>query len=124
MTRRKISYRRSKRCSVWSSLVRSRASLMLRPTTSRPARIRCLLPDSCYCQTVAGLLIRGAVPDERTGLSFTAAAGARQRNNSRVRVPWDSRPYFTISESRIPFSSSTTTRRATVEVFDSASTQV
>jgi hypothetical protein len=34
-----------------------------------------LRPDFYYCQTVAGLLIRGAVSDERTGLSFTIAAG-------------------------------------------------
>jgi hypothetical protein len=37
-------------------------------------------------------------------------------------VPSDSRPYFTVSDSRLPFSSPPTTRRATVEVFDPAST--
>jgi hypothetical protein len=37
------------------------------------------------------------------GLSFTIAAGPRQRSHSRVRVPWDSRPYFTVSDSRLPF---------------------
>jgi hypothetical protein len=37
--------------------------------------------------------------------------------------PWDSRPYFIISDSRLPFLSPPTTRRATVEVFDPASTQ-
>jgi hypothetical protein len=57
------------------------------------------------------------------GLSFTIAAGARQRSHSRVRVLWDSRPYFTVSDSRLPFSSPPTTRRATVEVFDPASTR-
>jgi hypothetical protein len=62
----------------------------------------------------------GALSDERTGLSFTVAAGVRQRSHSRVRVSWDSRPYFTVSDSRLPFSSSPTTRRVTVEVFDSA----
>jgi hypothetical protein len=40
--------------------------------------------------------------DERTGLSFTIDAGLRQRSHSRVRVPWDSRPYFTASDSRLP----------------------
>jgi hypothetical protein len=63
-----------------------------------------------------------ALSDERTGLSFTIAAGARQRSHSTVRVPWDSRPYFTVSDSRLPFSSTPTTRMATVEIFDSAST--
>jgi hypothetical protein len=46
-----------------------------------------LRPDLCYCQTVAGLLIWGALSDERTGLSFTIAAGRRQRSHFRVRVP-------------------------------------
>jgi hypothetical protein len=55
------------------------------------------------------------------GLSFTIAAGSRQRIHSRVRVPWDWRPYFTISDSRLLFLSPPTTRRATVEVFDPAS---
>jgi hypothetical protein len=56
------------------------------------------------------------------GLSFTNAAGPSQRIHSRVWVPWDSRPYFTLSDSRLPFLSAPTTRRATVEVFDPAST--
>jgi hypothetical protein len=43
----------------------------------------------------------GAVSDERTGLSFTSAAGPRQRSHSRIRVLWDSRPYFTVSDSRL-----------------------
>jgi hypothetical protein len=33
-------------------------------------------------------------------------------------VPWDSRLYFTVSGSRLPFSSLPTTQRVTVEVFD------
>jgi hypothetical protein len=64
-----------------------------------------------------------ALSYERTGLSFTIAAGPRQRSHSRVRVSLDSRPYFTASDSRLPFSLSRTTRRVTVEVFDSASTR-
>jgi hypothetical protein len=55
-------------------------------------------------------------------VSFTLAAGARQRSHSRVRVPWDTRPYFTVSDMRLPFSSLPTTRKVTVEVFDTAST--
>jgi hypothetical protein len=61
--------------------------------------------------------------DERTGLSFAIAAGPRQHSHSQVRVPWDLRPYFTVSDSRLPFSSPPTTRRATVEVFDPVSTR-
>jgi hypothetical protein len=82
-----------------------------------------LRPDFYYCQTVADLLMWGALSEERTGLSFTTVAGLRQRSHSRVRVPWGSRPYFTILDSRLPFLSPPTTRRATVEVFDPISTQ-
>jgi hypothetical protein len=39
----------------------------------------------------------------RMGPTFTIAAGPRQRIHSRVRVPWDSRPYFTVSDSRFLF---------------------
>jgi hypothetical protein len=65
----------------------------------------------------------GAVPDERVGLSFTIAAGPRQRRHSRVRVPWDSRPYFTLSDSIFLFSSPRTSHRAEVEIFEPASTR-
>jgi hypothetical protein len=40
----------------------------------------------------------GALSDERTGLSFTIAAGPRQRSHSRVRVPRDSCPCFSVSD--------------------------
>jgi hypothetical protein len=59
-----------------------------------------LRPDF-YCRTeygirrtVAGLLIWGALSDETTGLSFAIASGPSQSSHSRVRVPWDSRPYL------------------------------
>jgi hypothetical protein len=66
----------------------------------------------------------GALSDERTGPSFVYAAGPCQSSLSRVRVPWYSRPYFTVSDLRLPFSSPPTTRKVTVEVFDTASTRV
>jgi hypothetical protein len=62
--------------------------------------------------------------NERTGLSFVYAAGPCQRSFSRVRVPWDSRPYFTVSDLRLPILSPPTTRRITVEVFDPVSSRV
>jgi hypothetical protein len=46
-----------------------------------------LRPDLDYCLTVAGLLIWGALSDERTGLSFVIATGPRQRTHFCVRVP-------------------------------------
>jgi hypothetical protein len=103
-------------------------SLMLRPTVSRPVCLGIKHPSRAYAQlfisqTAAGLLMWGALSDERTGLSFTFTAGPRQRSHSRVRVPRGSPPYFTVSDSRLPFSSLPTTRRATVEVLDPASTR-
>jgi hypothetical protein len=43
-----------------------------------------LRPDLYYCLTVAGVLIRGATSDERTGLSIVIATGPRQDSHSRV----------------------------------------
>jgi hypothetical protein len=74
--------------------------------------------------TVTFLFPWGALSDERTGLSFVCAAGPCQRSRSWVLVPWDLRPYFTVSDLRLPFSSPPTNRRVTVEVFDPASTRV
>jgi hypothetical protein len=62
-----------------------------------------LRPDFYYSRTVAGLLMWGALSDERTGLSFTIAAGSSQWSHSQVWVPWDSRPYFTVSDLRLHF---------------------
>jgi hypothetical protein len=45
-----------------------------------------LRPDLDYCLTVAGLLIWGALSNERTGLSFAIANGPRQRSHFWVRV--------------------------------------
>jgi hypothetical protein len=87
------------------------------------APIWSLRPDSYYCQTVKDLLMWCALSDERTGLSFRIAAGPRQRSHFRVRVPRDSWSHFTVSDSRLPFSLPPTIRRATMEVFDPASTR-
>jgi hypothetical protein len=102
---------------------------MLRPTVSRPVCLAIKHPFGAYdqifitCVTVTVLFLWGALFDERTGLFFIYAAGPCQRNLSLARVPWDSRPYFTVSDLRLPFSSPLTTRRVTVEVFDPASTR-
>jgi hypothetical protein len=77
-----------------------------------------------YCLAVTVLLLWGALSDERTGLSFVYAAGPCQRCLSWVQVPWDSLPYFTVSDLKLPFSSPPMTRKITVEVFDSPYTRV
>jgi hypothetical protein len=43
-----------------------------------------------------------ALSDERTGLSFTTAAGPRQCSHSQARVPRDLRPCCTVSDSTLP----------------------
>jgi hypothetical protein len=43
----------------------------------------------------------GALSDERMGLSFTIDIGPLQRSHSRVRVPRDSWPYFSVSDLRL-----------------------
>jgi hypothetical protein len=52
-------------------------------------------PNIYCCQTVAGLFMWGVLSDERTGLTFTSAAGPCQHSHSWVRVPRGSWPYFT-----------------------------
>jgi hypothetical protein len=45
-----------------------------------------LRSDIYYCQAVVGLLMWGALSDERMGLPSTIAAGPRQRSHSWVQV--------------------------------------
>jgi hypothetical protein len=45
-----------------------------------------LRPDLYYCQTVAGLLMWGALSDERADLSFTITPGPRQRRRTRDHI--------------------------------------
>jgi hypothetical protein len=81
--------------------------VMLRPTVSRPVCYGIKHPSRAqdqifyYCQTVAGLLMWGAISDERTGL-FKITAGPHQRSHSRVRVLRDSWPHFTVTDLRFP----------------------
>jgi hypothetical protein len=74
----------------WHSVFETQAKVkvMLRPTFSRPVCLGVKHPSGAQTRslllTVAGLLMRSAVSDERTGISFTTAAGPRQRSHSRV----------------------------------------
>jgi hypothetical protein len=64
-----------------------KVKVMLRPTLSRPIFLRVKhpfgapRPDFYYCQTVVGLLMWGALSDERTDLSFIISASPRQRSH-------------------------------------------
>jgi hypothetical protein len=62
-----------------------KVKVMLRPTVRQPVfvsgRICGPSPGISYCLTVAGLMTWGALSYERTTLSFTIAAGLRQRNH-------------------------------------------
>jgi hypothetical protein len=51
--------------------------------------------------TLAVIVLCNILSHERMGLSFTIAAGPCQRSHSQVRVPRDSWPYFTVSDSRL-----------------------
>jgi hypothetical protein len=101
----------------------------LSPPTTRRVTVEVFNPistrDDLYSsQSHISTDSQGALSEEMTGLSFVHAASPCQRSLSRARVPWDSRPYFTVSDLRLPFSSPPTTRRVTVEVFYPASTRV
>jgi hypothetical protein len=124
---------------------------MIRLTVSRPVRLGVKFPSGTQDQIFITVRQLGVCwygvphPGERTGLSFIIAAGPRQRSHSRVRVPRDSWPHFTVSHSRLPqsggpvpriyipqeeggpvipprhcapYSSPPTIRRATLEVFE------
>jgi hypothetical protein len=51
--------------------------------------------------TLAVIVLCDILSDERLGLSFTAAAGPRQRSHSQVLVPLDSWSHFAVSDSRL-----------------------
>jgi hypothetical protein len=97
-------------------------SLILRPMASQPVYLG-IKHQIFFTVRHLRVCLYGALSDERTGLSFTIVASPRHRSHFRVQVPWDSWPCFTVSDSSLPFSSSPTTRRDTVEVFDPASTR-
>jgi hypothetical protein len=110
---------------LWPHAPKSKSKLKLDIILSwNKAHIWGLRPDFYYCVKVAGFLMWGALSDKRTGLPFTVDTGPDQRSHSRVRVQQDCATlFYTLSDSRLPFSSPPTARRVTVEVFDPVSTR-
>jgi hypothetical protein len=102
------------------------SSRMLRPTGSRPDRPGTKHPSGAHDQTSTTVrksrARRCGPPDQRSSPPTTTVVGPRQRSQSRVQVPRDLRPHSAVSDSRLPPSSPLTTRRATVEALDPAST--
>jgi hypothetical protein len=89
-------------------LLRDESSLMLRPTFSRLFYLGIKHPSGAYDQIfitvrqMRGVLMWGALSDERTRLSFPIVPGPRQHSHSRVRIPW--RDHVLLSQIRdFPF---------------------
>jgi hypothetical protein len=100
----------------WTGYTRAKVKVKvtLRLTVSRSVRLG--------VEPHLGLMTRYLLLFDSYGLVLVGRSC--QRSLSRVRVSWDSRPYISVSDSRLPFSLPPTTRRVTVEVFDPASTRV
>jgi hypothetical protein len=57
-----------------------------------------LTTNTFFNWTLVVIVLCNILPDKRMGLSFTIAAGSRQRSHSQVRVSRDSQPHFTVTD--------------------------
>jgi hypothetical protein len=119
---------------VWS-LEGLSLSLMLRPTVNRPVCLGMKHPSGAYDQIFFSVRNTEYVDSyvlysvgrplwREDGSVFCMCRWPLPAQSFSVLVHWDLRPYFTVSDLRLPFSSPPATRRVTVEVFDPASTRV
>jgi hypothetical protein len=83
-----------------------------------------LRPDFYYLCDSYGLVLVGRPLWREVGSVFCMCFWPLPAQSFSGPSPWDLRPYFTVSDLRLLFSSLPMTRRGTVEVFDPASTRV
>jgi hypothetical protein len=106
-----------------SALIKVKVKTTLRLTVSQSvSKSWYRAPSEAHDQIVIlfdsyGIVLLGALSHERAGPSFVYATSPCQCSLSRVRVPWDSRPYFTVSELRLPCSSPPMICRVTVTLW-------
>jgi hypothetical protein len=114
---------------VWASELKVKVKVTLRLTVSQSVslgvepHLGLMTRDLLVWQLRAWFCEAPSLTRGRVCLLYVLLALTSSRL-SRVRVSWDSRTYFTVSDLRLPFSSPPTTLRVTVEVFDPASTRV
>jgi hypothetical protein len=97
------------------TLVSLSVSHILWSIVGRPVCLGIKHPSGAYDQI---FIIAKQSPVCRCGTHSLTTGRPSPRSHFRVQDPWDSRQYFTVSDSRLHFSSPLMTRRVSVQIFD------